>query len=110
MYGQLRHLAETAELPNVALRILPLQSGTSLMADSFVVFGFSPEHETSKLSDVVSTEGAGGNFYIEGETDTYTFRLFFRAFAAAALSPDDSRELILETAHRLWAEHVQTLE
>jgi hypothetical protein len=102
MYGQLRHLAEMTRLPNVELRVLPLQSGTSLRADSFVVLGFSPEHETSKLGDVVSPEGAEMNLYIEGETDTYIFRLFFGEFAAASLSPDDSRELILETARRVW--------
>ena len=85
MFEQLRHLAEMAQLPNVELRILPLQSETSLMADSFVVFGFSPQHETSKLGDVVSTEGIESEIYIEGETDTYIFRLIFQAFAKAAL-------------------------
>jgi transcriptional regulator with XRE-family HTH domain len=102
MFAQLRHLAEMAELPNVEVRILPLQSETSLKADSFVVFGFSPEHETSKLGDVASTEGIESEIYIEGETDTYIFRLIFRAFAKAALSPEDSRELILRTAEQLW--------
>jgi len=102
MFNQLRHLAEIAQLPNVELRILPLRSDTSLKADSFVVFGFSPEDETGKLGDVVSTEGIESELYIEGETDTYAFRLIFRAFVAASLSPDDSRELILQTSHRLW--------
>ena len=102
MAEQLRHLAEMARLPNVDLRILPLERETSLMADSFVVFGFSPEHETSKLGDVVTTESAEIHLSIEGESDTYIFRLFFDAFVAASLSPDDSRELILETARRLW--------
>ena len=41
MSAQLRHLAEMAQLPNIDLRILPLESETSLKADSFVVFGFS---------------------------------------------------------------------
>jgi transcriptional regulator with XRE-family HTH domain len=102
MAGQLRHLAEMARLPNVDLRILPLERETSLMADSFIAFGFSPEHETSKLGDVVTTESAEIQLYIEGESDTYIFRLFFDAFVVASLSPDDSRELILETARRLW--------
>jgi len=102
MAGQLRHLAETSRLPNVELRILPLERDTSLTADSFLIFGFSPEHETSKLGDVVTTESAEISLYIEGESDTYPFRLFFNAFTAAALSPDDSLELILETARRLW--------
>ena len=102
MAGQLRHLAEMARLPNVDLRILPLERETSLMADSFIAFGFSPEHETSKLGDVVTTESAEIQLYIEGESDTYIFRLFFDAFVAASLSPDDSRELILETVRRVW--------
>ncbi len=102
MSAQLRHLAEMAQLPNVDLRILPLQSQTSLRADGFVVFGFGSQHETSKLGDVVSTEVAEENLYIEGESDTYIFRLFFRAFAEASLSAENSRMLILETAQRLW--------
>ena len=102
MSAQLRHLAEIAQLPNVDLRVLPLQSETSLRAEGFVVFGFGPQHETSKLGDVVSTEVAENSLYIEGETDTYIFRLFFGAFARASLTPNDSRELILETARRLW--------
>jgi transcriptional regulator with XRE-family HTH domain len=102
MSEQLRHLAEMSELPNVELRILPIQSETSLKADSFVVFGFGLERETSKLSDVVSTEGVTHQLSIEGETDTYLFRLIFRAFVRAALSPDDSRELILQTVQRQW--------
>jgi transcriptional regulator with XRE-family HTH domain len=106
MARQLRHLAEMTQLPNVELRILPLEGESSLMADSFVVFGFSPEHETTRLGDVVSTESVENYFSIEGETDTYSFRLFFRALAAAALSPDDSRELVLETTRRLWESDV----
>lgn len=103
MARQLRHLAEVAQLPNVEVRILPLEGELSLMAESFVVFGFSPEHETPRLGDVVSTESVENYFSIEGETDTYTFRLFFQRFVAASLSPDDSRERILQTWQRLWA-------
>lgn len=102
MFEQLCHLAEMAQLPNVEVRILPLHSDTSLKADSFVVLGFGPEDESGKLGDVVSTESIEQHLYIEGEIDTYIARLFFGAFVAASLSPDDSRELILKTARRLW--------
>jgi hypothetical protein len=97
MAAQLRHLAEITQLANVDLRVLPLESETSLRADGFVVFGFGPP-----LGDVVSTEVAETSLYIQWETDTYIFRLFFGAFVGASLSPEDSRELIQETAHRLW--------
>jgi len=89
-------------LPNVELRVLPLQSETSLKADSFIVLGFGSEQQTGKLGDVVSTEGMEQYLYIEGEADTYIFQLFFREFVTASLSPDDSRNLIVETARRLW--------
>jgi transcriptional regulator with XRE-family HTH domain len=102
MFTQLLHLADMAQLPNIEVRILPLESDTSLKADSFVVFGFSSEEETRKLGDVVSAEGIEEHLYIQGETDTYIFRLFFHEFYAMSLSPEKSRDKILETARRLW--------
>ena len=101
MLQQLLYLAEVSKLPNVELRILPLRSEMSLMADSFLVFGFSPDDESGKLGDVVSTEGVTDELRIEGESDTYMFRLIFNAFADASLSPEESRELILENARLL---------
>jgi len=105
MSEQLRLLAEMAQLPNIELRVLPLESETSLKADSFVVLRFGPERQAGRLGDVVSTEGMEQYVYIEGEADTYVFRLFFDEFAVAALSPDASRQLIEETARRLWESH-----
>jgi hypothetical protein len=102
MSEQLRHLAEMAKLPNVQVRVLPLQSDRSLMAGSFVVFGFGQEHDSDKLGDVVSTEGANEQLYIEGETDTYVYRLMFDSLAKVALPPEESRELILQNAVQLW--------
>jgi transcriptional regulator with XRE-family HTH domain len=98
MFQQLCHLAEVAQRPNIELRVLPLQSETSLKADSFVVFGFS-----SELGDVVHTEGVTDELRIEGEIDTYTFRLIFDAFVSASLAPEDSRELILRTVRQHWS-------
>ena len=102
MSAALRHMAKMAELPNVELRILPLQSETALMADSFVVFGFSSEGDAGELGDVACTESLQSELYIEGEDDTYIYRLFYQAFARAALSPEESRSYVLATAERLW--------
>jgi hypothetical protein len=57
--------------------------------------------ESVLLRKVGSREGIQSELYIEGETDTYTYRIFFVAFVVASLPPDESRELILQTAHRL---------
>jgi hypothetical protein len=104
MFNQMQHLLEMSELPNVDLRVLPLQSNSSLMGDSFVVLRFGQQDEASKLGDVVSTEGQNGHtLSIEGEADTYAYRLIFKAFFEASLSPDETRDLILETGRRVWA-------
>jgi transcriptional regulator with XRE-family HTH domain len=104
MRAQLLHIADTAELPNVEVRVLPLRADSALMAESFVVFGFGPQPEIGKLGDVVSTETLTSDRYVvEGETDTYIYRLAFEALAAASLSPDESRHFIRQTADQEWA-------
>jgi transcriptional regulator with XRE-family HTH domain len=104
MLGQLRHCADMAELPNVELRILPLQRQTALMATSYMVLGFSQRDEAGALGDIVSTESQNdADLDIEGETDTYIYRLIFQALAEAALSREESHDRILSTARRVWA-------
>ena len=104
MRAQLRHLAQMAKMPNIHLRIRPLRSKNPIMAVSFVVFGFSPEGDTAKLGDVVSTENlTNGELYIEGESDTYRYRLFFDAVCAESLSCEESMDLITRTAEQVWS-------
>jgi hypothetical protein len=98
MLAQLRHLAQMAELPSVELLVLPLQRDRSLMADPFLVLGFGEQH----IGDVVSTESQSTELYIEGETDTYLYRLIFQALVEVSLPPDQSRDFILDTASRVW--------
>ena len=105
MHAQLVHLAATADLPNVELRVMPLSGReTSLVADSFAIlsFGSQPADEADKLADVVSTEGVTSELYVEGESDTYLYRLVFQGLVNASLSPADSQHLIRQTAERLW--------
>jgi transcriptional regulator with XRE-family HTH domain len=103
MRAQLLHMAAVSELPNVELRILPLDRGFSPPPGPFLVFGFPAEDETAKLGDVVSIEGLTDNLVVEGEIDTYIYRLFFKTLIDASLSPDESRHLLLGTAERGWA-------
>jgi hypothetical protein len=100
MFAQLRHLAHMAELPNIELRVLPLQRETSLMADPFLVLGFG--QDASMAGDVVTTESLDSELHIEGETDTYMYRLIFQALADGSLPLDQSRDLIRQTAERVW--------
>jgi transcriptional regulator with XRE-family HTH domain len=103
MRAQLRHLAAMSRLPNLELLVLPLRQDKPVFADSFQIFGFSAIHQTGRLGDVVSTESVHAYLYVEGETDTYLYRLFFKALADASLSPEDSRHFIVQIAEREWA-------
>jgi Domain of unknown function (DUF5753) len=105
MQTQLARLADVADLPNVDLRILPLNRETALLAGSFVImsFGFPGITEAASLGDVVSTESLSTEIYVEGETDTYLYRLFFQALAKASLSPAESRNLIVTAIESVWS-------
>lgn len=103
MHEQLRRLVAVSELPNVELRILPFSSGASPPPGPFEVFGFPTEDVTAKLGDVLVVEGMTGQLSVEGETDTYIYRLFFETLMKAALSPDESRALILRTTRSAWS-------
>jgi transcriptional regulator with XRE-family HTH domain len=102
MQEQLERLAEVSDLPNVTLRILPLRRPHRLAADSFVILGFGSEHETT-LHDVVNTEILSSELSVEGEKDTYEFRLAFEYLAEEALPTAESRELIMQTARQMSA-------
>ena len=105
MRAQLERLLEAADLPNVDLRILPLDRKIALVTASFVIMSFGDRGiaEAPGLGDVVSTESLTTELYIEGETDTHLYRLFFQALAEAAMSPAESRDLIVTSIGRRWA-------
>jgi transcriptional regulator with XRE-family HTH domain len=81
MYEQLQRLAKECERPNLTLQILPLDA---------------------VLQDVVSTEQMRSGFILEGERETHLHRVAFRTLTEAALSPEVSRQLILDTAESHW--------
>ncbi len=105
MRAQLARLADVADMPNVDLRVMPLDREIALGGGSFVImsFGSRPAAEAVGLGDIVSTENLNTELYIEGETDTYLYRLFFQAVTKASLSPADSRDLIVTTIERSWS-------
>jgi hypothetical protein len=106
MRAQLERLADVAELPNVDLRVMPLNREIALLGGSFVImsFGSRAAAGAASLGDIVCTESVKTELRIEGEeTDMYLFRLFFQAVAKASLSPADSRHMIVTTIERTWS-------
>jgi hypothetical protein len=101
MYEQLQRLVAEADKPNITLQILPLDSQHTVFGESFVIFGFVADSD-AMLQEVVSTETLKSGFTLEGERDTYLHRIAFQMLAEAALDPESSRELIIDTAESLW--------
>jgi len=105
MREQLQRLADLSELPNVDLRVLPLDRELALLASSYTIMSFGSRTAAGAvgLGDIVSTENLNTELYIEGETDIQLYRLFFEAVARASLSPADTRGLIMTTIKRAWS-------
>lgn len=100
MRTQLTRLAEMTEMPHVDLRVHPLRGASSLMASSFVRFGFGSQ----SLSDVVSTETvASGESYVESEdVGTFQFHRLFQSLADRSLPAVESR-LLIERVRENWS-------
>lgn len=104
MRDQLRHMASMSELPNVDLRVLPLNQHSGLITGAFVIMRFGSQGVPDGiLGDVVSTEALATENYVEGETDTQLYAIFFDSLQKAALSPVESLQLIVSTAERVWS-------
>jgi transcriptional regulator with XRE-family HTH domain len=101
MYEQLQRLAKECERLNLALQILPLDGPHTVIGESFVLFGFEVGGD-AVLQDVVSTEQMRSGFILEGERETHLHRVAFRTLTETALSPADSRQLILDVAETHW--------
>lgn len=102
MQAQLMRLADFSELPeNVTIRVVPLRRNRGLSVDSFSIFKFGKAYETT-LHDVVGLEHMTNQLYVDGDADTYQFRLAFDHLVGESLSPEESRELILTTSREVW--------
>ena len=102
MYQQLQRLAQEADRPNLTLQILPLDAQHRVFGESFVIFGFGADSD-AMLQDVVSTEHLRSGFSLEGERETYLYRIAFQMLARQSLDPAASQALILETAESCWS-------
>jgi transcriptional regulator with XRE-family HTH domain len=102
MYGQLMHLSEAAQWPNVTLQVLPFSSGPHPSLNGpFCIIEFPERFDP----DVVYAEGGvGGHAYLEREREVRACAEAFDLLRAAALSPAESTVLINSQARQLtWS-------
>jgi transcriptional regulator with XRE-family HTH domain len=96
MRDQLQRMVEVALLPNVTIQIIPFSAGAHpAMESSFDIIEFS-----TVTPSLVYVEGLVGNMYLERPQDILRYERVFDHLRDQALNPQESIELMAETATR----------
>lgn len=92
MRNQLNHLCDISQWPNITVQVLPFSSGLHPgLSGSFTIIEFLEP----SAPDVVYSEGADGQAHIkEKVSDVRAHADAFNLLRAAALSPEDSVDLL----------------
>jgi transcriptional regulator with XRE-family HTH domain len=91
MRGQLRHLLEIAELPQVTLQLMPFDcGGHSAAGGSFAILRFAEPD----LPDIVYIEQLTGALYLDRREETDHYREVMNSLSAEAETPADSERLL----------------
>ncbi|MER5629448.1 helix-turn-helix domain-containing protein [Streptomyces nitrosporeus] len=91
MRGQLEHLRELAELPNVHIQVLPFRAGGHAGAGGpFNILSFGEEGAV----DVVHMDAPRAGAWVEDAERSAVFVDMFNALSRTAVSPYDSMQLI----------------
>ncbi|MYW03772.1 DUF5753 domain-containing protein [Streptomyces sp. SID3343] len=88
--GQLRHLLELGELPNVEIRVIPFESAACPIEGGITVFDFDNEHEPS----VAVSEDQGGLAIRDGDIEIRRYRRALDHLKSHALTPADTQSFI----------------
>ncbi|MFF3612772.1 helix-turn-helix domain-containing protein [Streptomyces sp. NPDC002580] len=91
MRGQLQHLIEVSEMPNVRLQVMPFSfGGHSGESGSFTILSF-PE---SDLSDVVYLEQLTSALYLDKREDVTQYESALKQLQQDSPGPSESRDLL----------------
>jgi transcriptional regulator with XRE-family HTH domain len=102
MREQLQHLAASSELPNVEVRIYPMDwDYPPVISGPFSYMQFPEAHDVP-LHDIVSVELFESPFEIEDEDQTYRYRVAFEYLLERSLEPEQSRALISAITSDVW--------
>jgi len=103
MAGQLRHLAELAELPNARLRVVPFTAGLhpGLRAGPFMLLRFPPQGGTEPGTATVCAPGLTGELYLDTPDEVQCYEAAYAAISSCALDEPRTRDLLLTAAKEL---------
>ncbi len=102
MRDQLEHMVAVSRRPNVRLQILALGGDHPIGTGSFNYMQFTQQHDIP-LNDIVNVEQLARNYHIYQESETLQYQVAFRRLTALALSPDESRAVIVRAIQDSWA-------
>lgn len=101
MAGQLHHLLEAWELPNVLIRVVPYDAGVhpGVMSGPFVILRF-PENGDGGESEppTVYADGYTGDLYLDKPHEVERYDAAFERIWTKSLNEQASRRLITEVA------------
>ena len=100
MRAQLAHLLDCSERPTIEVRVLPLSAYHPVLTGSFSYMKFTGAEDVA-FDDIVAVEHLASNYYIEGEEDTYQYRLAFERLTAESLDPRHTQEFIRKHVQQL---------
>ena len=102
MRQQLEHLTRASELPNVEVRVFPLDwDHPPLPIAAFSYMRFLRIHAVPRR-DMVSVEHLDGDSDLEDEEQTYKYRVAFEYLMQWSLAPEQSLALIAAAARDNW--------
>lgn len=97
MRAQYVKLLEFAARQNITIQVLPSMSGAHpATAGTFAILEFREPHDP----DVAYVESMTSILYVESDVEIYRYTLAFAHLRAAALSPEESVQLIARVAER----------
>lgn len=102
MHEQLLRLEEASALPNVNLRVLPLEDAHTIVTGAFSYLHFDPVHDVP-LGNMVEVEHLTGSYYLDDEEQTFRYHEIFEALAAGSASQDRSQQMVSRAARERWA-------
>ncbi|MFI9847923.1 helix-turn-helix domain-containing protein [Nonomuraea sp. NPDC051941] len=104
MRGQVKHLIEASQWPNVTIRIVQLANPYPILGTtSLAQLQFEPTDFPIGFqhSDIIYTETVMGGEFSFDEKETYQYGRIVNRIMQAALDPDDSVQLMRAAADRL---------
>ncbi|WP_311203326.1 helix-turn-helix domain-containing protein [Streptomyces gossypii] len=90
--GQMRHIVEMSELEHLTVLVIPFSAGAFPGSGQTVVYAEGPVPQL----DTVQLDTEHGSVFLHADAQLDRYRVFMQRFEAAALEPQESRDLLVD--------------